>query len=191
MLLQCVVDSMSTQKVLGFNDLLGKLYTRSTRTVQRLHLQASQHAGKIEDRGKSHFMEDVVLGPNGDKNLEDTKGWPHRVEFFRSPNPRTFGNGVRLPFPNPKKKHTKLIDPLIRPYTCLDFIVRGNLVFCCLCCLITPTLGQRKYPTRNAKIHAAAVRTPFVSPWDWRVDGGILSMASATLRHWTLVLSPS
>ena len=74
MLLQCVVDSMSTQKVLGFNDLLGKLYTRSTRTVQRLHIQASQHAGKIEDRGKSHFMEDVVLGPNGDKNLESTKG---------------------------------------------------------------------------------------------------------------------
>lgn len=62
--------------------------------VQRLHIQASQHAGKIEDRGKSHFMEDVVLGPNGDKNLESTKGWPHGVEFFRSPNPRTFGNSV-------------------------------------------------------------------------------------------------
>ena len=137
MLLQCVVDSMSTQKVLGFNDLLGNLYTRSTRTVQRLHIQASEHASEIEDRGKSHFMEDVVLGPNGDKNLESTKGWPHGVKFFRSPNPRTFGNSVSVSESEKVAcktvKHTKLIDPLIRPCTCLDFIVRGNLVFCCLC----------------------------------------------------------
>lgn len=87
-------------------------------------------------------------------------------------------------------KHTKLIDPLIRPYTCLDLIVRGNLVFCCLCMFMLfnhPHLGTKKISDQECqnpcRSSSDTVCFSVRLARGWAKSTGILSMASATLRH--------